>query len=426
MNLTTLVHLLNYGLVLIFGIIASFYLADYPFPAHKRAYCLTIIGFSLMELIFYLILGEDVLYKCYPLLIHLPLILLIRFVLHRNFFVSVIAVSSAYLLCTPRKMFGTLGAFFFDYDPFIADIVAILVTIPLLWLIIRFLSPYIIRLKYENQTILFLFCLLPMAYYVLKYAFTVYTSLLYTGGFIIADFLDSFIVFLYCILSIYVIDITGKKKKAEQENLLLTAVTIQSRKEISQLSQLQRQSAIYRHDLRHHLHFLESCIMQDKKEDALKYIQEIGVSLSQSTITQYCNNEALNLILSFYADSAKEKQIRFSVSVTASSFSAFQITDLCSLLSNGLENAIHACTLSEDPAKRYMQLKIYEKNGQLCISLVNSCKDSPVFQNGIPLSPNKEQGHGYGVQSMISVVDKYHGNCRFFTTDGEFRFQAAL
>lgn len=32
MNLTTLVHLLNYGLVLIFGIIASFYLADYPFP----------------------------------------------------------------------------------------------------------------------------------------------------------------------------------------------------------------------------------------------------------------------------------------------------------------------------------------------------------------------------------------------------------
>ena len=179
MNLTTLVHLLNYGLVLIFGIIASFYLADYPFPAHKRAYCLTIIGFSLMELIFYLILGEDVLYKCYPLLIHLPLILLIRFVLHRNFFVSVIAVSSAYLLCTPRKMFGTLVAFFFDYDPFITDIVAILVTIPLLWLIIRFLSPYIIRLKYENQTILFLFCLLPMAYYVLKYAFTVYTSLLY-------------------------------------------------------------------------------------------------------------------------------------------------------------------------------------------------------------------------------------------------------
>ena len=159
---------------------------------------------------------------------------------------------------------------------------------------------------------------------------------------------------------------------------------------------------------------------------ALKYIQEIGVSLSQSTITQYCNNEALNLILSFYADSAKEKQIRFSVSVTASSFSAFQITDLCSLLSNGLENAIHASMLLDDPDKRYIQLKIYEKNGQLCISLVNNCKDSPIFQNGIPLSPNKEQGHGYGVQSMISVVDKYHGNCRFFIKDGEFRFQAAL
>ena len=47
---------------------------------------------------------------------------------------------------------------------------------------IRFVSPYIIRLKYESRTTLLLFFLLPLVYYVLEYTFTVYTDLLYTGG----------------------------------------------------------------------------------------------------------------------------------------------------------------------------------------------------------------------------------------------------
>ena len=64
----------------------------------------------------------------------------------------------------------------------LANIGAILITIPLLFLIIRYVSPYIIRLKYESKTLVRLFMLLPAIYYILEYAFTVYTTLLYTGG----------------------------------------------------------------------------------------------------------------------------------------------------------------------------------------------------------------------------------------------------
>ena len=64
--------------------------------------------------VFYFVLGETVLYKCYPLLIHIPLILLICFYFHKNILISVTSVLAAYLLCTPRKWFGTLAASFFD------------------------------------------------------------------------------------------------------------------------------------------------------------------------------------------------------------------------------------------------------------------------------------------------------------------------
>lgn len=138
MNISDIINLMNYTFVLFFGIIVAFYLADLPFEEHHRLYVLTLLGFSALQLVFYLLLGETIVYKCYPLLIHLPLILLIRFVCHRDTYISIISVLAAYLFCTPRKWIGTLIASFADNDPMLANIGAILITIPLLFLIIRY------------------------------------------------------------------------------------------------------------------------------------------------------------------------------------------------------------------------------------------------------------------------------------------------
>ena len=137
MNFAALCDFINYGLVLFFGIVVSLYLADFPFEDHKRFYTLTICGFGIVQILFYLIMGETNLYHCYPLLIHLPLFLLIRFGLHRSLYMSMIAVLSAYLLCTPRKWFGTLISSFFDYNPVVSDIASSLITIPLLFFVIK-------------------------------------------------------------------------------------------------------------------------------------------------------------------------------------------------------------------------------------------------------------------------------------------------
>lgn len=121
MNAADITNLINYAFVLFFGIIAAFYMADLPFEEHHRLYALTLPGFSAVQLMCYLLFGQTVVYKCYPLLIHLPLILLIRFVCHRNTYISIIAVLAAYLFCTPRKWFGTLIASFAGNDPMVSN-----------------------------------------------------------------------------------------------------------------------------------------------------------------------------------------------------------------------------------------------------------------------------------------------------------------
>ena len=98
------------------------------------------------------------------------------------------------------------------------------------------------------------------------------------------------------------IELSSQRNKAERENLLLTTVSSQAKKEIEQIAEVQKQAAIHRHDLRHHLNFLQTCLAENKPTEALRYIREIDSSLRFTGMKRYCVNDSINLILSSYAD----------------------------------------------------------------------------------------------------------------------------
>ena len=198
-GLSAMLNLVNYVFVLIFGIVVSFYFADITWEDNKKIIISTLVAFALLQAVCYVLLGERILYKSYPFIIHIPLILVIRYVCHKNIYISTIAVLSAYLMCTPRKWFGTVAAYIIKDIPMISDIVTIIITIPLLFIVIKYISPYIIKLENESKTILSIFFFLPLTYYISEYAFTVYTDLLYRGETIVIEFMDSFIVILLCL-----------------------------------------------------------------------------------------------------------------------------------------------------------------------------------------------------------------------------------
>lgn len=454
MDISTLLNLINYIFVLIFGIIVSFYFADIRLEDNHKLFIYTTLTFALFQAVCYLLLGQNVLYKSYPFLIHIPLILVIRFVCHKNIYISSIAVLSAYLMCTPRKWFGTAAAYIFKDIPMISDIVTIIITIPLIFIVIKYISPYIIRLKNESKTIISMFFLLPLTYYILEYAFTVYTDLLYRGEAVVIEFMDSFIVILYFILSTVILALLNKKNTAERENIILLSAAAQAEKEIAQLSDYQKQAAIYRHDLRHHMNFIQSCLNDNSYAQAQDYIREICTSLNNSQITRYCANEAVNLILSSYIAKADKYNITTQVSVTAANLADYKPTDLCSLFANALENAINACKLlqtartsinnsyssisdttsdynsgctsdyGEINSNRIITVKVFDKNNKLCINITNTYAIEPVFVNNTPVSD--KAGHGIGIRSIISVIEKYNGVYDFFTEDGLFYFQACI
>jgi hypothetical protein len=416
------VNVINFSFVFFFGFVLSISFADIESKNNKMQYALILCVLGSIQIIAYLIFGEIFLFKSYPFLMHLPLFLLLKFYYKKSGYIAGISILSAYLFCTPRKWIGTAISFFWNYDMGVSYIVQIVITIPLLMVIVHYVSPYVARLKFESNKILKFFIMVPLIYYVLEYILTVYTNLLYRGGAVVVEFMDAAVVVVYFIFSIVYLKTLYEKNKVEVEQALFKVLADQSKAEIEALRKSEKQAVIYRHDLRHHMNYLNTCISENNIEDALSYITNVCEEIDSTKVIRYSGNESVNLILSSYIAKAEEKKIHSEISISTVVFGRLSVPDLCSLLSNALENAIQACENITDSNKRHIKLRMYSKNNKLCIDLRNIYQTEPIFHQGFPVST--EQGHGFGTKSMAYVVEKYGGLCQFSVNDGWFIFQA--
>jgi two-component system sensor histidine kinase AgrC len=420
----TALLLINYGSVLFFGIVLTLSFAGIKDKYQRSRYALIFCALGDLQIAAYILFGASFLFKSYPFFTHLPLFLLLKLYYRSNSYIAGISVLSAYLFCTPRKWIGTAISLFWDYDIRISYITQIIITLPLLFLIMKYISPYVARLKQESNRILSFFIIVPLIYYILEYIMTVYTDWLYRGGAVIIEFMDAAVVIVYFIFSVIYLKTLYEKKKVEIEQALFRALANQSIAEIEALRKSELQTAIYRHDLRHHMSYLSACIEKNNLEEAHSYIAKVSEGINNTKVIRYSENETVNLILSSYSAKAADKKIHSEFNITTVDFSKISVPDLCSLLSNALENAINACEEIPDIGKRFLRLHIYSRNNRLCIDIRNSYQLEPVFHQDFPVA--KEQGHGFGTKSMAYIVEKYGGVYRFFIMDASFIFQATI
>lgn len=84
-------------------------------------------------------------------------------------------------------------------------------------------------------------------------------------------------------------------------------------------------------------------------------------------------------------------------------------SDLCSLLINMLNNALEACTLVEEPEKRFVHFRSEIKKGFLTIQCENSFSGeiTKIDRKGFPSTKDDSDFHGFGIPQMSAVAKKY-------------------
>lgn len=423
MELLTILEMLNYSLVLLFGLFLSVHVAGgYPQGRHPwQLWCLGLL-FLVVQGACYFAWGVTTAERLYPVIVHLPLVLVLFLWIKKPLGVSLISVCTAYLCCQlPRWV--SLTALALTHSPLASEIIYTLAIIPAFLLLRRYFAPAAYSVMTYSKQALLLFGSLPLAYYLFDYVTTVYAELLHVETEALYEFLPTALIVFYVVfLALYHVQ-SRKKSQAELQNAMLETALKQSHTEMERLKDTARQTAVYQHDMRHHLNMIEGFLSAHKVEQATEYIRHIQEDVSTLRLHRYCENEAMNLLCSSFAEKARGMEIPLTMEISLPQGLPITDTELCSLVSNGLENALHAVE-KLDKHRRWVQFTCRVRSSNLLLEIKNPYKGKVYMQDGVPVST--QENHGYGCHSIRAIAQRSRGHCLFLPKDGVFTLRVAL
>lgn len=372
----------------------------------------------------YTIWDDAFLRQIYPLSVHFPLLLLLS-LLTRRFLWPLISIFSAYLCCQLRRWIALFVTAIFQGGPVMQDSIELLVTLPLLLPLLHWVSPVFLQLSAYPARVQCQLGLLPALYYGFDYLTVVYTDLLTSGAPVAVEFMPFVCCLAYLIFLLSSSVSEEKRRQLQQVQKSLDLQLKQSVREIEALRESQTLTQKYRHDLRHHLQYLSVCLENGQAQQAQTYISGICEEIEAQRVRRYCENEAVNLILSSFAGRAAKHGIPMNIQGGLPAVLPVSDQDLCVILSNALENALHACQpLAAAGKDCTIDLQFYERAGKCFLQVTNPCGDDIPFERGLPVS--RQPGHGIGVQSICAIVERHGGIYTFLVQEGRFILRLSL
>ena len=421
--INNILSILHHAVTLLFGVFLS---TAFLGIRMSRKNIGIMFGFSsavgVVYILTFIFFGDVFTAQVYPLIIHLPLILFQTVFYKCKALRSVLSVLTVYLCCQISKWVGLAMLDITELE-WVYYSVRIVTTIVVFAVLLRFVSNAASQLIQKPTKALLIFSILPFTYYLFDYATGVYTALIYSGNKVVSEFLGFALCIAYLLFLLIYFKQYEEKREAEQRSRILEMQQVQSQKEIEAQKRSAYTVSLIRHDMRHFLSTISAYIDSGECDKAKEYISGIVSYVDRTAMHKFCKNEIVNMILSSYENVIEENRIDFQQSIHIPEHLPVSDVDLTSILSNALENAIHA-VLPLEVEKRHIALYLRMDDNKLLISVKNTFAEKPIMTDGIPHSSKAD--HGFGTQSIRYVTEKLNGSCQFSVKDDWFILRVIL
>ena len=408
--------------LLIFGTVLS---AAFSGIFFTRKNIIIVSGHSvctgLLQLIIYASFGEDIVRKFYPLVTHLPLLILLICFYRKKFHVAVTSLCTAYLCCHPAKWFGILAftlteSFLIEYTLRIAVLFAIGT------IVLIFFAPYFSKTFHNSNRGTYILGFIPIIYYLFDYLFVVYTDLWTANNKIVLEFLPFFLCIVFMFFCTLYCKEYEQKSEAERKEQIIRITLEQQEKEIHAVKRKEEEIRILHHDIRLLLNKLSLCIENDDAATARKIIDSYINVVESTTIHKYCTYPIINYILSDFVQKCDQNSVDFRCQINLSELNCDE-SIFSTIMSNALDNALNAQKrLPEN--KRSIHVMLKNRDHKLLFSVKNPFFEQPIFIDGFPASNRK--GHGYGTKSIAYLTERLGGNYQFTLEDDLFVLRVVI
>lgn len=172
------------------------------------------------------------------------------------------------------------------------------------------------------------------------------------------------------------------------------------------------------HDMKHQINVLAN-MENDEKRRGILAEMENDIAIYDAVVRT--GNELLDTVLTEKKLICHSKDINMSCIADGEQLRFMNEIDLYTLLGNALDNAIEANEKIVDTSKRWISVQIQNKKGIVLLEILNPYVGSVKMKNGLPITSKKDNlNHGFGTQSIKSIVDKYNGQMMIKTENDKY------
>lgn len=176
-----------------------------------------------------------------------------------------------------------------------------------------------------------------------------------------------------------------------------------------------------RHDINNHFQMIESYLEVEDIDEAKDYFKQLKLSFGALSGKQFCKNPALNSILNLRHTKLEESGVDVHFNIDIDNHFGIEPMDLCTIFSNSLDNAIEASLKIPNLSNRKVVLKARCENEYFSYLLTNNKVNSITKKHGLFISDkDNSKSHGYGIENIKEIVDKYSGELNISYTDTDF------
>lgn len=214
------------------------------------------------------------------------------------------------------------------------------------------------------------------------------------------------------IVLFYLFEYQLREEEAKKEQQLMKQQLEYKAEYYKELSIKQKYSNKTLHDLKNQLFALKEVLLNNE-EEGIRKITKICEDILTSQTMSFTGNEAVDALLTVKIQKMKEKEIKFTNKIYMLKNNTIDIFDLCVLLGNLLDNAIEA---SEKVSleERFIHLDMVQRANYLSIKIINETDGNFRIENNKIITTKKQKElHGFGLQSISEIAEKYNGKCTF-------------
>lgn len=181
-----------------------------------------------------------------------------------------------------------------------------------------------------------------------------------------------------------------------------------------------------RHDIKNHLIGVKALIDSGEYAQARELLREISDAADslRPALTQSTGNSLIDTVITYKAAVCEMRGIMFEYSLEQLPEIRIELSDISSVISNLLDNALEAAEKAEEP---YASIRVFMYKDYLTIIVKNRFLYLPEAPDGkIPTAKKDSENHGLGMAIVSEICERNGGVFRYGAKGAWFNASAMM